>query len=137
MADIWSKEKRSEVMGLIRSGGNKATELSLIRQFRRYRITGWQRKQHLLGRPDFVFRKQRVCIFVDGCFWHGCPRCYRRPSSNQQYWDSKVERNRARDRMCRRELRAQGWRVVRIWEHDLALNKNSRCMARLKRALQL
>jgi DNA mismatch endonuclease (patch repair protein) len=73
----------------------------------------------LPGRPDFVFRRQHVCVFVDGCFWHGCPRCYRRPSSNRKYWDEKVKRNRARDRRVNQELRRRGWRVLRFWEHDL------------------
>lgn len=82
MTDIWNKEKRSEVMSRIRSQGNKVTELRLISIFREARITGWRRKQPLLGKPDFVFRQQRLAVFVDGCFWHGCPKCYRRPSSN-------------------------------------------------------
>ena len=79
MADIWNKRKRSEVMALIRLRGNKATELRLVSIFRLHRITGWRRRQKLTGKPDFVFRKERVCVFVDGCFWHGCKKCYRRP----------------------------------------------------------
>jgi DNA mismatch endonuclease (patch repair protein) len=135
MADIWNKRKRSEMMGLIRSRGNKATELRLISIFRQHRITGWRRKQKLTGKPDFVFPKERVCVFVDGCFWHGCKKCYRRSGSNRKYWDSKVERNRARDREVTRELRCRGWRVVRIWEHDLA-KRGEACIRRIQAALE-
>jgi len=120
MTDIWGKEKRSEVMSLIRSRGNKATELRLIEIFREYGITGWRRNQKLLGKPDFTFRRERVVVFVDGCFWHGCPKCYKRPSSNQEFWDAKIAANRKRDRLVGRELSKLGWTVVRIWQHQLA-----------------
>jgi len=75
MTDIWTKQKRSEVMSLIRSHGNKATEMRLIEVFKAHEIIGWRRKQKLPGKPDFVFRKERLCLFVDGCFWHGCAKC--------------------------------------------------------------
>src|SRR3954453_21090414 len=110
----YSQSKRSLVMAAIRSRGNKDTELKLAAILRANRITGWRRHQPLPGRPDFVFRKERLAIFVDGCFWHGCARCYRRPSSNRVYWDAKVQRNRARDREVTRELKKRGWRVLRI-----------------------
>lgn len=120
MADIWPQSKRSQVMSQIRSHGNKETELRLIEILRASKITGWRRKQRLIGKPDFVFRKQRLAVFVDGCFWHGCPRCYKRPSSNQEFWDAKIARNRKRDRIVARELRMGGWQVIRIWHHELA-----------------
>ena len=119
MSDVFSRRKRSEVMSKIRSRGNKDTELALIRLFHRHHITGWRRHQDVFGRPDFLFRRNRLALFVDGCFWHGCPRCYRRPKSNRKFWDDKIERNRERDRKVSRELRRLGWRVIRIWEHDL------------------
>ena len=120
MADIWSKRKRSEVMALVRSTGNRQTELRLLKILRGSDITGWRRHQKLPGKPDFVFRSQRLAVFVDGCFWHGCPKCYRRTNSNQNYWDEKVERNRKRDRFVVRELQKNGWRVLRIWQHELS-----------------
>lgn len=135
MADIWNKQKRSEVMSLVRSHGNKATELRLIEVFKANSITGWRRKQKLPGKPDFVFRRKRVCIFVDGCFWHGCPRCYRRPESSRKYWDEKVKRNRARDRRVNRDLRKAGWRVVRIWEHQLSEARRRTLLHRLQSIL--
>jgi DNA mismatch endonuclease (patch repair protein) len=134
MADIWSKQKRSKVMSLIRSRGNKATELRLIEIFREFHITGWRRNQPLFGKPDFTFRRERVVVFVDGCFWHGCPKCYKRPSSNQEFWDTKIDNNRKRDRRVSRELRREGWKVVRIWQHQL--NKSAVVAKRVIRALE-
>lgn len=133
MVDIWGKQKRSEVMSLIRSRGNKATELRLIAIFREFGITGWRRNQALLGKPDLTFRRERVIVFVDGCFWHGCLKCYRRPSSNQEYWDAKIATNRKRDRYVNRELRSLGWNVVRIWQHQL--DKPGRVADLVNRAL--
>jgi DNA mismatch endonuclease (patch repair protein) len=133
MPDVFTPEKRSEVMSRIRSHGNKDTELALVALMRAAGITGWRRRQKLPGRPDFVFRRERVCVFVDGCFWHGCPAHYRRPKSKRAFWDAKIARNRARDRKVSRELRAAAWTVLRVWEHSL---KNpGPVLARLRRAL--
>ena len=87
--------------------------------FRAHGITGWRRHLPLPGRPDFAFPKLRVVIFVDGCFWHGCPRHGTQPRTNARFWREKIARNRQRDREVTRELRRRGWRVVRIWEHEL------------------
>lgn len=76
MADIFTKAKRSEIMSQIRGSGNKGTELALAKLFRKHGITGWQRNQPLFGKPDFTFRRQRVVVFVDGCFWHGCSMAF-------------------------------------------------------------
>lgn len=119
-SDIFTKAKRSDVMSRIRSSGNKATELALIKLFRQHGIAGWRRRQKVFGKPDFLFREKRLAVFVDGCFWHGCPRCYRRPQSHQRFWDAKVARNRRRDRLVSAVLRREDWRVLRIWEHSLA-----------------
>lgn len=119
MADIFTRHKRSEVMARIRGRGNEATEVALARLFRQNGITGWRRHPPVFGRPDFVFRRLRTVVFVDGCFWHGCPRCYRRPSTNREFWDRKFARNRARDKLVNRTLRAKGWTVLRFWEHEL------------------
>ncbi len=129
MVDVFTRTKRSEVMSRIRSKGNAKTELRLLAMLRSEGITGWRRHAQLPGNPDFVFRRCRLVIFVDGCFWHGCPRCYRRPASNRRYWDAKVIHNRARDRTVTRELRRAGWNVLRIWEH--ALKNPKRCLERV------
>jgi len=119
MADIFTKGKRSQVMSRIRSRGNKDTELKLAAILRAHGISGWRRHQPLPGHPDFVFRSHRLAIFVDGCFWHGCPKHGRTPDTNRAYWLPKLRRNRQRDRQTNRVLRASGWRVLRFWAHDL------------------
>jgi DNA mismatch endonuclease, patch repair protein len=69
-------------------------------------------------RPDVVFAAERVAVFIDGCFWHGCPTHARTPKRNAAYWDAKIERNQARDARNDAELVAAGWTVVRAWEHE-------------------
>ncbi|HEV2456706.1 MAG TPA: very short patch repair endonuclease [Verrucomicrobiae bacterium] len=106
-------------MAAIRSTGNQATELRLARIFRRHGITGWRRQQRLIGKPDFIFRQQKLAVFVDGCFWHGCHRHCRMPQSRCDYWTPKIARNMQRDLEITATLRRQGWRVYRVWEHYL------------------
>ena len=92
-------------------------------------------------RPDFIFRQARLAVFVDGCFWHGCPRHGTKPKSNAAFWRKKISRNQARDRLVTRTLRRAGWRVLRIWEHDLPratrrqATKHKRNEARLLRRI--
>lgn len=119
MADVFSKRKRSEVMSAIRSTGNKDTELKLIAIFRAYGIVGWRRRQPLAGHPDFIFRRERLAVFVDGCFWHGCRWHCRMPKTRTDFWYPKIARNKKRDQIVRRLLQSRGWRVLRIWEHSL------------------
>lgn len=119
MADMFSRQQRSAVMARIRSKGNRSTELRFIRVMRRYGIKGWRRGCKLFGRPDFVFGKSKVAVFIDGDFWHGNPKKYRIPKSNCSYWQKKIEGNRKRDRLVNRTLRKDGWVVVRFWESDL------------------
>lgn len=139
MADIWSKEKRSQVMSAIRGKGNRSTELRMIELMREAGIKGWRRHQPLPGKPDFVFRKEKVAVFVDGCFWHGCPRCYRPPATNKAFWTTKVTANRRRDRRVSRQLRGMGWRVARVWECGIRKNPDAivRRIRRMLDALQL
>ena len=84
-------------------------------------------------RPDFVFPKLRVAVFVDGCFWHGCPKHATWPANRAAWWRRKITGNQDRDRLVNRALRANGWRVVRIWEHELAKRTERRLVARLRR----
>jgi DNA mismatch endonuclease, patch repair protein len=119
VADNMSPERRSYTMSRIRSQGNESTEKRVARILRVHRIKGWRRHVDLPGKPDFVFPDQRVAIFVDGCFWHGCPRCGLRSKTNTMYWKRKIEDNRRRDRKTRNQLQRIGWSVLRIWEHGL------------------
>jgi len=119
MTDTFTKRKRSQIMAAIRARGNKDTELRLAALLRSAHITGWRRHQPLPGRPDFSFRRERLAIFVDGCFWHGCPQHCRMPQENRPYWERKIAGNAARDRAMNKALKAAGWRVLRIWSHSL------------------
>ena len=90
----------------------------------------------LTVRPDFVFKAMRLALFVDGCFWHGCPKHATKPHNNAAFWRKKFAANKARDRLVTRTLRRAGWRVLRIWEHELARKNEGRLVARLRRALE-
>jgi DNA mismatch endonuclease (patch repair protein) len=191
MPDVFSKRKRSEVMARIRSRGNRDTELALARLLRQAGMTGWRRhvsvslnrdplktlsrksgphasavqrfnrSTKFTVRPDFVFPKKQVAIFVDGCFWHGCrmhslPAKWLRKSSmannppsprlrrtGRAFWRRKLTSNKQRDRYVTRQLRRQGWRVVRIWEHELGQTSSQRSaisrqrvVERIRRALR-
>ena len=147
MPDIFTQRKRSAVMAAIRSHGNKATELRLIRVFRANSITGWRRGASLQWKaesgklkafrvkPDFVFPRLRVAVFVDGCFWHGCRRHATQPKTNAAFWRDKITCNKARDRQVNRHLRKLGWNVVRIWEHELGRKNEALLLARIHRHL--
>jgi DNA mismatch endonuclease (patch repair protein) len=106
-------------MAKVKSQGNHSTEIRLVRLFRAHGVSGWRRHQDIEGSPDFVFPKARVMVFVDGCFWHGCPKHCRLPVSHSQYWREKIGRNKARDARANRRLRRDGWRVFRVWEHEI------------------
>ncbi len=135
MADVFTKAKRSEVMSLIRGKGNKTTELLLIKVARQNGITGWRRNQPLFGKPDFVFPKQRLAVFVDGDFWHGHPTRAKIPATNRTFWLKKIEGNKRRDRLVTRTLESRGWHVIRLWEHELRVHPK-RCAARIQRFLE-
>jgi len=121
-------------MSRIRGHGNKATELALAKLFRAHGITGWRRRQQHFGKPDFTFHRESVIVFVDGCFWHGCPKHSKMPSSNRPFWSRKFSRNKARDRLVTRTLKKKGWRVLRIWEHDLT-KRPLACIRRIQDCL--
>lgn len=135
VADVFSRNKRSDIMSRVRGRGNRATELRLIQVMRKHAITGWRRNVPLFGNPDFVFANAHLAVFVDGCFWHCCPRHGSFPSSNADFWRLKLDRNRARDRLVTRTLVASGWRVLRVWQHELAVANERRLVRRLGSAL--
>jgi DNA mismatch endonuclease (patch repair protein) len=120
MSDVFTRAQRSEIMSKIKSRGNVATELRLVSILRGFKIVGWRRSAPIFGKPDFVFSKTKLAIFVDGCFWHGCPIHGAIPDTNKDFWRQKLDRNLQRDKLVGRELRKLGWRVVRIWQHELS-----------------
>jgi DNA mismatch endonuclease (patch repair protein) len=110
-------------------------------------VEGWKSRKNLqlstlnpqpplTVRPDFVFLKSRTAIFVDGCFWHGCPKHATKPANNKDFWKKKLAGNKKRDRVVNRTLRRAGWRVVRIWECELTRTNEARLMKRLKSFLK-
>lgn len=147
MPDVFTKKKRSEVMSRIRGARNKDTELRLIQVFRSNGISGWRRGATLQWKveseklktfrvkPDFVFPKLKVAVFVDGCFWHGCPKHATWPKTRAAFWKKKILGNKARDRRVNRALRAKGWTVIRVWEHELTRKNEPRLVNRLTRIL--
>lgn len=134
--DTFSKTERSRIMSRVKSAGNRSTEAAFVALMRERGITGWRRNQPLFGKPDFVFRKARIAVFIDGCFWHACPKHCRMPASNRDYWERKIGRNAERDRKVTRELRQQGWTVVRIWEHEIKAGTAMRKLGRIRRVVR-
>jgi|SRR5579863_6358021 len=133
MADVHTRAQRSYNMSRIRFRENQTTEVRLVALLKELHITGWRRRSNLFGRPDLVFAKTKVAVFVDGCFWHHCPRCNFEPKSNRKYWTAKFARNQKRDKEVNRELRSRGWLVLRIREHEL--RNADRVQKRLQRLL--
>jgi DNA mismatch endonuclease (patch repair protein) len=111
---------RSRIMSAVKNKGNKSTESAVRYRLVRAGISGWRvNARDLPGSPDFAFDNLRLAVYVDGCFWHDCPKHCRRPKSNVDFWESKFRRNRLRDRRTRVALRRMGWSTLRLWEHDL------------------
>ena len=143
MADIYTRAERSALMAKVRGRGNLTTEEALAKIFRVEGWSGWRRQRVIGGRaaagarfrvrPDFIFATRRLAVFVDGCFWHGCPRHGTRPQGNAAFWREKFRRNRARDRRDTRRLRRAGWRVLRLWEHELKPKARAALLAKLRR----
>lgn len=133
--DHVSPEARSRIMAAVRSTGNRSTERRFRAILVRQGFHGWRmHASELPGKPDFVFDELRLAIFVDGCFWHRCPLCFRAPSSSLPYWGPKIASNVARDARSRRSLNRKGWSVMRIWEHEL--RDGPRVVKRVARAVE-
>ena len=119
MADPMSRSQRSDCMSKIRGKDTKvevALRKAVWRKGLRYRLHA-----KLPGTPDLVFPRSKVALFIDGCFWHGCPHHGVRPKTNRQFWADKLKKNLKRDERTNRELREIGWKVIRCWEHDIEL----------------
>jgi len=123
MADIFSKKKRSEIMSKIKS---KDTKIEV--EFRKaIWKTGFRYRKNpsgYFGKPDLVSKKQKIAIFIDSCFWHGCKKHCRLPSTRKNYWLPKIERNKQRDKEVNRHYKKLGWKIIRVWEHGLKKSKS-------------
>lgn len=117
VSDVHTKEQRSYNMSQIR-GKNTKPELLLRNELWkrgfRYRI-----KNNLPGKPDLVFARHKMVVFVDGCFWHKCPNHFTLPKTNTDFWSEKINKNVERDKRNNSDLKKLGWKVIRIWEHDI------------------
>lgn len=141
MPDCFSAEKRSQVMAQIKSKGTQPeVRLGALLHL-------WLPHEQILespstvtGRPDYVVERLKLAVFLDGCFFHGCPKHYRQPEQNKDYWIKKLKRNITHDKVVTKTLKAEGWRVLRIWEHELRSAKlpgRERIRRRVRRAVAL
>jgi len=124
-------------MTRVKSSGNKTTEKRLAELLRKAGLKGWRRHLPLPGKPDFAWPALKVAVFVDGCFWHGhdCGKNIS-PRTNAEAWREKIRNNKRRDTRTTRQLRRQGWCVLRIWECRLR-NSAEVCISRIRRALEM
>lgn len=137
MADVFTPEKRSEVMAAIRSTGTtpEVRLAAMVEEALDGAFTVERNARDLPGTPDVLVRGLRVAIFADGCFFHGCPKHGKVPASNVEYWGPKLARNVQRDARSRAALRRRGYAVWRFWEHDLTGRRAERTLAILQRRL--
>ena len=120
----------------IKGRGNKSTELALIEVFREQGISGWKRGYPVKGHPDFVFLKERIAIFVDGCFWHGHDCRNTRPKENEDFWKTKINGNIKRDRAVTTRFENRGWTVLRIWECEFKKKDRELLIQKLNKELR-
>lgn len=118
MVDVLTKKQRSYNMSMIR-GKNTKPEVVLRKLLSLNGIKGYRINHKLTGKPDIVFGKYKIAIFIDGCFWHKCPKCFIQPKNNKKFWKQKINGNRERDKKVTKLLKKEGWLVIRIWEHLL------------------
>jgi DNA mismatch endonuclease (patch repair protein) len=118
MADIFSKKKRSDIMSRVRS---KETGIE-IRLRKELWKAGYRYRKNVsgyFGKPDILLKKYKAVIFMDSCFWHGCNKYGSVPQTRKKFWNEKIERNKNRDKEVNKHYKKIGWKVIRIWEHDI------------------
>jgi DNA mismatch endonuclease, patch repair protein len=128
MVDVLTKKQRSHCMSQIRSK-NTQPEMALRQALSSKGIRGYRIHYKLAGSPDIVFPRKKIAIFIDGCFWHRCPKCsIRIPIQNRSYWLKKIINNVRRDKLVTARLRKLGWKVIRVWEHAVRKNLGNCCL---------
>lgn len=135
MSDNLSPEDRQKTMRAVKGKGTKL-EKRLWAMLAGMKLGGWRKNpKNIIGNPDIIFTEQRIAVFIDGCFWHGCPHCQKKlPISNKEYWERKIKRNIALAQMHNEQLTCEGWVVIRIWEHEMTDSTEIR--KRIRRALE-
>lgn len=121
MSDIFSKKKRSEIMSKVRSKDSKI-ETEFRKNLWRAGFRYSKNSSKYFGKPDLVLLKYKTAIFVDSCFWHGCKKHGTMPQTRKKFWEAKIERNKQRDKEVNKHYKKIGWKVFRVWEHDLKNN---------------
>ncbi|ACL23394.1 very short patch repair endonuclease [Chloroflexus aggregans] len=121
MSDNLSPQDRHKTMQAVKGKGTRL-EKRLWAMLAGLGLKGWKKNaDNIVGKPDVAFLNQRIAIFIDGCFWHGCPYCKRKlPKTNREYWERKINRNIELARLHDEQLQREGWIVIRIWEHEMA-----------------
>lgn len=132
--DNLTKEQRRKNMQNIKSKGSDPERI-IMRELRKQNIYFAKHVETLPGKPDIVFRKRKIVVFVDSDFWHGHPKRCIMPKSNVRYWKNKIKMNIQRDRNVNKQLKKLGWKVVRIWEYDVKHNLD-KCINRILRAIK-
>ena len=134
-SDPLTAGQRSSLMSKVKNRGNRSTEMAVEEILIHHRIRGWvKHPEGVIGVPDFFFPKHKLAVFVDGCFWHCCPRCARNvPTTRRDFWVRKIEENRRRDNRVRSTLRRKGYSVMRVWEHSVENHHD--WLARIRRML--
>ena len=115
MVDVHTKEKRSYNMSQIK-GRDTRPELKLKGLLEKKGFI-FQPKEY--GKPDFIHYRKKIILFIDGCFWHKCPKCFKLPSTNIKFWRNKLNKNVLRDKEVTKNYESSGWKVIRIWECEL------------------
>ncbi|MGB8656762.1 MAG: very short patch repair endonuclease [Candidatus Zixiibacteriota bacterium] len=134
MTDVLTKAQRSYCMSRIRDKDTQP-ELMLRKAIWSAGIKGYRLHYNLPGNPDIVFPKSKIVVFIDGCFWHKCPKCFIKPTTNWRFWKKKIDTNVKRDKIVNAELRKKGWKVIRFWEHQIRSTLD-RCYIRVHRELE-
>jgi DNA mismatch endonuclease, patch repair protein len=124
MTDVLTKDQRAYNMSMIR-GKNTGPEIKLRKLLWSQGIRGYRIHYNLLGKPDIVFTKNKIAIFIDGCFWHKCPVDFQEPEIRKEFWMKKINSNVERDKKVNEYLKAEGWVVVRFWEHEIKRNPDN------------
>ncbi len=133
MSDRITKEQRSKIMSCIKSV-NTSLEINFKKLLSKNKIKGFRKHPKILGNPDFASSKKRIAIFIDGDFWHGYNWKNLGKIPPKKYWQKKIERNIKRDKRYNKQLKEEGWKVLRFWEHDIKKNP-AKCLSKISKLL--
>lgn len=118
MSDVLTQEQRKFNMSRIK-GKNTGPEVKLRKMLYARGLRGYRLHYNLPGKPDIIFTKKKIAVFIDGCFWHKCPICFQEPETRKEFWMKKIQSNVERDEKVNELLKTDGWNVIRFWEHDV------------------